>query len=75
MCLAVPSKVVEIDEAFKTGRVDHLGARIKVNLALLDDVKIGDWVIVHAGFAISKLDEADAEETLGLLREMAESES
>jgi len=75
MCLAVPSKVVEIDEAFKTGRVDHLGVRIKVNLALLDDVKIGDWVIVHAGFAISKLDEADAEETLGLLREMAESGS
>ena len=75
MCLAVPSKVVEIDEAFKTGRVDHLGAKIKVNLALLDDIKIGDWVIVHAGFAISKLDEADAEETLGLLREMAESGS
>jgi hydrogenase expression/formation protein HypC len=72
MCLAVPSKIVEIDEVHKTGRVDHLGARIKANFALLDDVKIGDWVIVHAGFAISKLEEADARETLDILRELAD---
>ena len=71
MCLAVPSKVIEVDEAHKTGRIDHLGVKIKTNFALLDDVKAGDWVIVHAGFAISKLDEAEAKETLDLLREMA----
>jgi hydrogenase expression/formation protein HypC len=72
MCLAVPSKVVEVDEANKTGRIDHLGAKIKANFALLDSVKVGDWVIVHAGFAIAKLDEADAKETLDLLREIAD---
>jgi hydrogenase expression/formation protein HypC len=75
MCLAVPSKVVEIDGEQKTGKIDHLGARIKANFALLDDVRIGDWVIVHAGFAISKLDEAEARETLDLLREIAEAEA
>jgi hydrogenase expression/formation protein HypC len=72
MCLAVPSKVVEVDEVHKTGKIDHLGARILANFALLDDVRIGDWVIVHAGFAISKLDEEEAGKTLELLREMAE---
>jgi hydrogenase expression/formation protein HypC len=71
MCLAVPSKVIEVDDVRKTGRIDHLGVKIKANFALLDDVRIGDWVIVHAGFAISRLDEADARETLDLLREMA----
>jgi len=72
MCLGIPSKVIEVDPAFRTGRIDYLGAKIKANFALLDDVKIGDWVIVHAGFAISRLDEADALETLDMLREMAD---
>ena len=72
MCLGIPSKVIEVDSAFKTGRIDYLGTKIKTNFALLDDVKIGDWVIVHAGFAISRLDEADALETLDMLREMAD---
>jgi len=72
MCLGIPSKVIEVDEAFKTGKIDYLGTKVKTNFALLDDIKIGDWVIVHAGFAISRLDEADALETLDILREMAE---
>ena len=72
MCLGIPSKVIEVDEAFKTGRIDYLGTKIKANFALLDDIKIGDWVIVHAGFAISRLDEDDALETLDILREMAD---
>jgi hydrogenase expression/formation protein HypC len=72
MCLGIPSKVIEIDEPFKTGRIDYLGTKVKTNFALLDDIKIGDWVIVHAGFAISRLDEADALETLDILREMAD---
>jgi hydrogenase expression/formation protein HypC len=71
MCLGIPSKVIEVDEAFKTGRIDYLGTKVKTNFALLEDVKIGDWVIVHAGFAISRLDEDDALETLDILREMA----
>ena len=72
MCLGIPSKVIEVDEAFKTGKIDYLGTKVKTNFALLDDIRIGDWVIVHAGFAISRLDEADALETLDILREMAE---
>jgi hydrogenase expression/formation protein HypC len=71
MCLGIPSKVIEVDSIFKTGKIDYLGTKVKTNFALLDDVKIGEWVIVHAGFAISRLDEADALETLDMLREMA----
>lgn len=71
MCLGIPAKVVQIDE-LNQGKVDYLGTKVKTNLALLKDVKIGDWVIIHAGFAISKLDEEEARETLSLLREIAE---
>ncbi|UCC39932.1 MAG: HypC/HybG/HupF family hydrogenase formation chaperone [Candidatus Aminicenantes bacterium] len=71
MCLGIPAKVVQIDE-LNQGKVDYLGTKVKTNLALLEDVKIGDWVIIHAGFAISKLDEEEARETLSLLREIAE---
>ncbi|MEE9389761.1 MAG: HypC/HybG/HupF family hydrogenase formation chaperone [Candidatus Aminicenantaceae bacterium] len=71
MCLGIPAKVVQIDEP-NQGKVDYLGTKVKTNLTLLEDVKIGDWVIIHAGFAISKLNEEEARETLSLLREIAE---
>lgn len=71
MCLGIPAKVVQIDD-FGQGKVDYLGTKIKTNFTLLEEVKRGDWVIVHAGFAISKLDEKEAKETLDLLREYAE---
>ena len=71
MCLGIPAKVVQIDES-KQGKVDYLGTKVKTNLTLLEDVKIGDWVIIHAGFAISKLNEEEARETLSILREIAE---
>jgi hydrogenase expression/formation protein HypC len=71
MCLGIPSKIVSVDEIHKTGLVDHLGTRILVNLALLDEARVGEWVIVHAGFAISKLNDQEAQETLDLLREIA----
>jgi len=70
MCLGIPAKVILIDKS-KQGKVDYLGTKVKTNFALLDDVKIGDWVILHAGFAISKLDEEEAQETFDLLREFA----
>jgi hydrogenase expression/formation protein HypC len=70
MCLGIPAKVVQIDE-LNQGKVDYLGTKVKTNFALLDGVQKGDWVIVHAGFAISKLDEEEAKETLDLLREYA----
>ena len=70
MCLGIPAKVIKIDES-KQGKVDYLGTRVKTNFALLENIKVGDWVIVHTGFAISKLDEEEARETFSLLREMA----
>jgi hydrogenase expression/formation protein HypC len=72
MCLGIPVKVIEIDPAGEIGRVDYLGTKVRTSFALLPGVKKDDWVIVHAGFAISRLDEAEAEETLDLLREIAE---
>jgi len=71
MCLGIPAKVIEIEDA-NQGKVDYLGTKVKTNFALLDDVKPGDWVIVHAGFAITKLDEEEAQETLEMLREIAQ---
>jgi hydrogenase expression/formation protein HypC len=70
MCLAVPARIVSLDES-KQGEVDYLGTRVKANFMLLEEAKPDDWVIVHAGFAISRLDEEEAQETLSLLRELA----
>ena len=69
MCLAIPSKIVKIENNMATIDVD--GVRREASLLLLEDVQIGDFVIVHAGFAIQKIDEAAARETLDLLREAA----
>ena len=70
MCLAVPAKIVSLDENGQ-GEVDYLGTRVKVSFLLLEEAKLGDWVIVHAGYAISRMDEQEARETLSLLRELA----
>ncbi|MEA2005748.1 MAG: HypC/HybG/HupF family hydrogenase formation chaperone [Acidobacteriota bacterium] len=71
MCLGIPAKIIHIDES-KQGKVEYLGTKIKVNFSLLDEIRLGDWVIVHAGFAISKLNQKEAMETFQLLREYAE---
>ncbi len=73
MCLGIPSKIIELDETLKTGKVDHLGTKVQVSFALMEGLRPGDWVIVHAGFAISRLDEKEARVTLALLREIEES--
>jgi hydrogenase expression/formation protein HypC len=70
MCLAIPVRVVGIDPSGDTGKVDYLGTKIGANFALIKDIRVGDWVIVHAGFAISRLDEKEARETLTMLREV-----
>ena len=67
MCLAVPMKVIEING--DAGVVEYSGVKRDVGLMLLEDIKLDDWVIVHTGFAISKLDEKEAQETLSLLKE------
>lgn len=69
MCLAIPSKVTHIKNGMAT--IDVEGVTRSASLMLLDDVNIGDYVIVHAGFAIQKLDEAAAAESIQLLREAA----
>jgi len=67
MCLAIPSKIVNIENNMATLDVD--GVRRSASLLLLEEARVGDYVIVHAGFAIQKIDEAAARETLNLLRE------
>ncbi|HBG04750.1 MAG: hydrogenase assembly protein HupF [Geobacteraceae bacterium GWC2_58_44] len=68
MCLGVPMRVVSIDGTDIVAEID--GVKREGSLMILDDeVQVGDFVIVHAGFAISKLDEEDAQESLRLLRE------
>ena len=69
MCLAIPSKITQIDNEMATIDVD--GVKRSASLMLLEDAAIGDYVIVHAGFAIKKLDEASAMETIRLLKEAA----
>jgi hydrogenase expression/formation protein HypC len=68
MCLAVPAKIVEL--AHDAATVDMEGVRRNVSMMLLPDAKVGDYVIVHAGFAIGKLDEKEAEETLKMIRDV-----
>ncbi len=71
MCLAVPAKITAIEESGQA-RVDYIGSEVRTNLTLLPQAKVGDWVIIHAGFAISLLDEEEARETLRIFREIAE---
>ena len=70
MCLAIPMQIVEIHDD-GTGLADLDGARQKVDLSLVADGGDGDYVIVHAGFAIEKLDEQEAAERIALFEEMA----
>ena len=77
MCLAIPGQVVEIvDERNRLARVDVGGVRRNVNIALLDrdgaGAEPGDWVLIHVGFALSKVDEEEAHATLALLQQLGE---
>ena len=69
MCLAIPSKITRIENNMATIDVD--GVQREASLLLLEDPKVGEYVIVHAGFAIRKIDESEALESLKLLREAA----
>ena len=69
MCLAIPSKITQIENEMATIDVD--GVKRSASLMLLEDSAVGDYVIVHAGFAIKKLDEDSAMETIRLLKEAA----
>jgi hydrogenase expression/formation protein HypC len=70
MCLAVPAKITRLDESGH-GTASYLGSEVAANFSLVPQAKPGDWVIIHAGFAISVMDEKEARETLRLFRDMA----
>ncbi|MGD0885662.1 MAG: HypC/HybG/HupF family hydrogenase formation chaperone [Thermodesulfovibrionales bacterium] len=73
MCLAVPSRIVSINDLMAT--IDVCGAQREISLMLLpDEVQVGDFVIVHAGFAIQRIDPEAGNEALRLIRELIESE-
>ena len=69
MCLAVPTKVVSLDGNLATVDVQGVRARVRLD-ALGEEVRIGDYLLVHAGFAIRRLDPQDAQETLSLFDEL-----
>jgi hydrogenase expression/formation protein HypC len=71
MCLGVPARIIEAQEGglLRMGKVDFGGISREVCLAYVPEADVGDYVIVHAGFAISRLDEVEAQETLDLLVE------
>ena len=78
MCLAIPGKIVELDAtSANQAVVDVVGVRRKVDLGLLQDESIqpGDWVLIHVGFAMSKISEADAAEQMRILAILGESEA
>ena len=75
MCLAIPGKITSVtgDEPLsRTGKVDFGGVQKDVNLAYVPEAKVGDYVIVHVGFAISRVDESEANTVFEYLREMGE---
>ena len=75
MCLAIPGQVIEfVDETNRLAKVEVAGVRRTVNVGLLDEdgdgAQPGDWVLIHVGFALSKVDEEEAHATLRLLQQM-----
>ena len=70
MCLAVPAKITRIDGSGQ-GTASHMGSEVLVNLVLVPQARLGDWVIIHAGFAISVMNAKEARETLRLFKELA----
>lgn len=72
VCLAIPGEVKELEDEYAL--VDYGGAKSRVNISLVDGVKVGDYVIVHVGYAIQKLTREEAEESLEIWEELLEAE-
>jgi len=75
MCLGIPGQIVEfVDEVNDIAKVEVSGVRRNISVALVrpDGIAMGDWVLVHVGFAMSKIDEDEAQETLELLRSLGD---
>lgn len=69
MCLSVPGKIIQLDDASRAV-VDMLGVRREVSLRLVPDAQVGDYVLVHAGFGTHVIDPAEAQQTIQLLHEL-----
>jgi hydrogenase expression/formation protein HypC len=76
MCLSIPGKLIEItavlDETFRTGKVSFDGILKEVSLTLVPEARVGDYVMVHVGAAISTVDEEEARKTFELLKQLGE---
>ncbi len=76
MCLSIPGKLIEVtaklDDTFRIGKVDFDGIKKEVNLAMVPDANVGDYVLVHVGAAISIIDEEEAKKTFELIKKMGE---
>lgn len=76
MCLSIPGKLIEItaalDDVFRIGKVDFEGIKKEVNLAMVPEAQVGDYVLVHVGAAISIIDEQEAKETFDLIKQMGD---
>jgi hydrogenase expression/formation protein HypC len=73
MCLGIPAEIVEIvDPEAGIAKAEISGVRRNVSVALCPEARVGDWVLVHVGFALSLIDEEQARETLALLEQMGE---
>ncbi|MFQ5867243.1 MAG: HypC/HybG/HupF family hydrogenase formation chaperone [bacterium] len=69
MCLAIPARILKIEG--NLAQVDMAGVKREADVRMVSKVRVGEYVLIHAGFAIEKIEEKDAEETLRLLREIA----
>lgn len=76
MCLAIPGKIIEIepsdDEIFRSGKVSFDGIHRNVNLSMVPEARVGDYVLVHVGVALQRIDEEEAKITLAYLKEIEE---
>lgn len=75
MCLGIPGQIVEmVDDTLQIAKIDVSGVKRVVSVALLaeEGIKPGDWVLIHVGFAMSKIDESEAQETMKLLQGMGQ---
>ena len=75
MCLAIPGKIVSIDESnneLKMAKVNFGGVMKDICIQWVSDVQIGDYVLAHVGFALNKIDQKDAEETIEILKQMGD---
>jgi len=73
MCLAIPAEILEISDGVATCKVGEGDTTVQASIMLLDEeVTLGDYIIIHAGFALRKLDHKEAQETLKILRDMVE---